>query len=59
MKRADATVTFGLPLHEDGGTDLQWTVLVAEPAPDNALVAHMRKRLYELSNANLRCTFGQ
>lgn len=57
--RADATVTFDLPGRGDGGTDLQWTLLVAEPAPDDALVGHMRKRLNELINANLRYTFGQ
>jgi hypothetical protein len=59
IKRADATVTFDLPLQEDGGTDLQWTLLVADPAPGDALIGHMRKRLNELINANLRYTFGQ
>ena len=59
IKRSDATVTFDLPLRADGGTDLQWTIHVDEPAPDDALTGHMRKRLNQLINANLRHTFGQ
>jgi hypothetical protein len=59
IKRPDATVTFDLPSSADGGTDLEWTLQVDEPAPDDALVGHMRKRLNQLINANLRYTFGQ
>ncbi len=59
IKRPDATVTFDLPAGAGGGTDLQWTLHVDRPAPDDALVGHMRKRLNELINANLRYTFGQ
>ena len=59
IKRPDATVTFDLPSSADGGTDLQWELHVEEPAPDDALVGHMRKRLNQLINANLRYTFGQ
>ncbi|MEU5949416.1 hypothetical protein ABZ793_28170 [Micromonospora sp. NPDC047465] len=48
-------------LESDGreGTQLRWTLLVAEPLPDPSLLGHLRKRLNELINANLRCTFGQ
>ena len=35
------------------------TVLVNEPAPDDALVGHIRKRMNKLINANLRYTYGQ
>jgi hypothetical protein len=41
------------------GTDLRWTLNVEEPAPADALVGHLRKRLNQLINANLRFTFGQ
>ena len=45
--------------------DEQWpTVLgadlrVDEPVPDDALIGHLRKRLNQLINANLRYAFGQ
>jgi hypothetical protein len=58
-KRPDAIIQFHLPSDGGGGTDLRWTLLVDQPAPDNALVGHMRKRLNQLINANLRYTFGQ
>lgn len=58
-KRPDAVVEFELPRSTDGGTDLRWTLLVDEPAPDEALTAHLRKRLNQLINAELRHTFGQ
>jgi hypothetical protein len=41
------------------GTQLRWTLLVAEPLPDPSLQGHLRKRLNKLINANLRSTFGQ
>ena len=57
-RRPDAIVRFDLPVGSSGGTDLLWTLLVDEPMPDAALVEHMRKRLNQLINANLRYTFG-
>lgn len=57
-KRPDATVQFDL-LPGHGGTDLRWTLYLDEPAPDQALIGHLRKRMNELINANLRYTFGQ
>lgn len=60
VKRPDAIVRFDLPNDSGGyGTDLRWTLLVDEPMPEASLVAHMRKRLNQLINANLRYTFGQ
>src|ERR1700742_1733262 len=55
IKRPDAIVRFDLPPDRSGyGTDLRWTLLVDEPMPDAPLVGHMRKRLNQLINANLR-----
>jgi hypothetical protein len=59
IKRPDATITFDLPPDSGSGTDLRWTLHVEEPVPTDALVGHMRKRLNQLLNANLRFTFGQ
>ena len=58
-RRPDAEIRFDLASDGAGGTDLRWTLLVAEPLPDSSLLGHLRKRLNELVNANLRYTFGQ
>jgi hypothetical protein len=42
-----------------GGTDLRWILYVDKPPPDDAQIGHMRKRLNQLINANLRHAFGQ
>ena len=42
-----------------GGTDLRWTLLLAEPLPEPFLLGHLRKRLNQLINGNLRRTFAQ
>lgn len=59
IKRPDALIQFDLPPGERSGTDLRWTLFVDEPRPDEMLIGHMRKRLNQLINANLRYTFGQ
>lgn len=57
-KRPEASVRFDLA--EVGcETELRWTLLVGEPLPDPAAIAHMRQRIGELINANLRYTYGQ
>jgi hypothetical protein len=59
-KRPDAVIHFDLPRDKGGqGTDLRWRLEVEEPLPDDGLIGHMRKRLNELINANLRYSFGQ
>jgi hypothetical protein len=58
LTRPDAVVHFDL-VEARGGTNLRWTLYVDEPLPDAALLGHMRKRLGELINANLRYTYGQ
>jgi hypothetical protein len=59
-KRPDAVIRFELPKDVSGyGTDLRWILQVEDPLPDEALTGHMRKRLNQLINANLRYTFGQ
>ena len=58
-KRSDAQVRFDLSADGGGGTWLRWTLLVTQPLPDPSLLGHLRKRLNELINANMRYTFGQ
>ena len=58
VKRSDAVVRFDLPPGGEG-TDLRWTPFVEEPAPDGALIGHLRKRLNQMINADLRYSFGQ
>jgi hypothetical protein len=56
--RPDARIRFELP--QDGhGTDLHWVLLVDEPVPGASLLGHMRRRINDLINANLRYTFGR
>jgi hypothetical protein len=57
--RPDALVRFDLAPDGGGGTDLRWTLLVAEPAPDASKLGHLRKRLNQLINADLRYSYGQ
>lgn len=52
----EALVDFERP---GGGTDLRWTLFVQEPAPGEELVGHLRKRMNQLINAELRYSFGQ
>ena len=57
--RTDALVRFDLPYDSEGaGTDLCWTLLLEAPLPAPALLGHLRKRLNELINNDLRCSFG-
>ena len=57
---ADRTRGSAFDLPQDGyGTDLNWVLLVDEPVPDASLLSHMRRRINELINANLRYTFGR
>ncbi len=59
-QRPDALVRFDVsPDAEGERTDLMWTLLVEEPEPAPALLGHLRKRINELVNADLRYSFGQ
>lgn len=59
-RRPDARITFELPPgRAGGGTDLRWTLTVDEPAPDDSLTGHLRKRINTLIHADLRYTYGQ
>ncbi|MFC0507647.1 hypothetical protein [Micromonospora costi] len=57
-RQPDAVVRFDLPSDGAGGTALRWTLLLPE-LPEPSLLGHLRKRLNQLINANLRYTFGQ
>jgi hypothetical protein len=60
LERPDATVRFDLPADIGRqGTALRWTLSVEVPVPDDALTGHLRKRIGQLINADLRYTFGQ
>lgn len=56
--RTDACVRFELSAAR-GGTDLRWTLYADNPLPDSDFVNHLRHRIGELINANLRSTYGQ
>jgi hypothetical protein len=57
LKRPHARLQFDL-VPRDSGTDLRWTLYVEEPVPDASLTGHMRKRIGEIINANLRYSYG-
>jgi hypothetical protein len=58
--RPDARLRFDLPPDAAGqGTDLCWTLTVEDPEPDGSNIGHVRKRVNELINANLRYAFSQ
>lgn len=58
-QRPDARIVFDLVTDGGSGTLLSWTLLVDEPMPGGALLGHLRKRLNQLINADLRHSFGQ
>ena len=57
--RPTVQIRFELPSDGGGGTALRWVLEAEPPAPDESAVGHMRKRINELINANLRYSFGQ
>lgn len=57
--RPTATIRFEITSDGASGSSLRWILAVEEPSPDPSAVGHMRKRLNQLINANLRYTFGQ
>lgn len=57
--RPDALVRFDIAPDGRGGSDLRWTLLVEEPLPDASKLGHLRRRLNQLINADLRYSYGQ
>ena len=55
--RPDARIEFDLTA--SSGTYLRWTLFVEDPMPDASKLGHLRKRINELINADLRFSFGQ
>ena len=53
----EALVRFELAPERSGGTDLTWTLLVAE-LPDRSRLVHYRKRINELVHRDLRYSYG-
>ena len=58
VKRPDGVIRFDLDAGA-GGTNLRWTLPVDDAPPADALIGHMRKRMNQLINADLRHTFGR
>lgn len=58
-RQPDAHVRFELASDGRSGSMVRWRLLVTEPLPDASLLGHLRKRLNQLINADLRYTFGQ
>jgi hypothetical protein len=58
VKRPDALIRFDLS-GDANGTNLGWTLYVDDPSPDDPLIGHLRKRMNQLINADLRYSFGQ
>ena len=56
--RPDAEIRFELE-PEGAETRLRWILLVEAPLPDASKLGHLRKRLNQLINGDLRSTFGQ
>lgn len=57
IKRSNAQIRFDIAPGQQG-CSLRWTLLDHDdPGPE--LVGHIRKRLNQLINAELRCSFGQ
>ncbi|WP_231707158.1 hypothetical protein [Tsukamurella sputi] len=56
--RPDLRVVFTLA-PGGGGTDLQWTLLAAEPLPGPDYTRHIARRVSTLVFADLRYTYGQ
>jgi hypothetical protein len=59
IKRPDAIIEFDLASDGGDGANLTWSLSVNDPTPNNALIGHMRKRINQLINAELRYSFGQ
>lgn len=57
-KRPDAVLRFDTA-PAGAGSAVRWTLTIDEPVPDDALTGHLRRRVNELINANLRYSFGQ
>ncbi|ANW68003.1 hypothetical protein BCA37_23860 [Mycobacterium sp. djl-10] len=57
-RRPDAIIRFDVT-PAPAGTDLRWTLFLDDPTPDPTLTGHLRRRINELINANLRYTYGQ
>jgi hypothetical protein len=56
--RPEVTIRFEMEPDGGSGTDLRWILESDGPLADGSAIGHMRKRVNELINANLRYTFG-
>lgn len=56
--RPSARIRFDAEPDGSYGTALTWTLAIEPPEPDASAVGHMRKRINELINGNLRLSLG-
>lgn len=54
----DVVIDFAVARH-GAGTLLTWTLRTSGPEPSAATVGHLRRRIQELINRDLRFSFGQ
>jgi hypothetical protein len=57
--RPTIQIRFEMEPDSGTGTKLRWRLLAEQPIDDESAIGHMRKRINELINANLRYSFGQ
>jgi len=58
-ERPDDTIRFRVRADGHGGSALEWELLSDGPEPDASTLVHLRRRLNELINRDLRLACGQ
>lgn len=54
----DDTIRFDVQADGQGGSSLEWELLSDPPEPADDVLGHLRRRLNELINHDLRESFG-
>ena len=57
--RPNIRIRFELASDGASGTSLRWVLRADPPGPDASALGHLRKRVNELINGDLRHAFGQ
>jgi hypothetical protein len=56
--RPDDTIRFAIQADAGSGSSLEWELLSDQPEPPAEVLGHLRHRLNELVNRDLRQSFG-